>query len=288
MRRFIFCAILGGLMTAPTMFADVVDYLLNVNGSLYCDSGSGVPFLGDACTGSNAPSTSPNTGLTSAGAGGTLSGVFNNANSGTGLGTVTMTYNPGVAGDYDVNLWLFEELEPSSGYDEFGGSGGTLASGESWQIDVPDYDAGGDPNTSATGTIIYDTINNSLSDANDVPGGVSSYTACGGGASPATSPDCNDYTSVALGQSFTLTAGEEELLTWSVSTTAPSAGVFYLSQTDPGDITGQAETYYYALTAQTVPVGVSVVPEPSMAIPMLVLAGVLFFAVRRRRASASA
>jgi MYXO-CTERM domain-containing protein len=271
MKRLILCAILGVLGMAPSMFADVVDYLLNVNGTLYCDQGSGVSA---ACAGSGGPST--NSGLTAAGATGTLDTSLG----GTGLGTVNLTFDPGAAGSYNVGLWLFENLIPVSSYDEYGATGGALGAGQSWQIDTPDYYYSAfDPNTSATGTIIANTEANTLSNTNDVPGGQDSITGC---SSPAA--NCNDYTSLSLAQNFSLTADQEEVLTFTMSTTAPTSG-FYLSQSDPGEVTGSAVTYYYSETANTVcsaNCGVSGVPEPSSWIPLLAFAGLLVFAVRRR------
>jgi hypothetical protein len=278
MKRLIFCAFLGVLGMAPAMFADVVDYMLNVNGTTYCpsyDSGTTV--------------CSSYGGLSAAGATGTLDLTYDSVGLGGapyGLGTVSLVYNPGSAGSYNVDLWLFEQLIPDSGYDEYGTTGGSLGSGESWQIDTPDYDATGDPNTSATGTIIANTAANTLSNKNDVPGGVDSIT----GTCP--SANCNDYTSLALGLNFSLLAGEEEDLTFTVSTTAPTSG-FYLEQIDPGVVTGTAVDYFYSVTGSAVPVCTSgctpppppVVPEPSSLIPLLALAGVLCFAIRRRSAT---
>ncbi len=278
MKRLIFCAILGVLGTAPAMFADVVDYMLNVNGTTYCpsyDSGTTV--------------CSSYGGLSAAGTTGTLDLTYDSVGLGGapyGLGTVSLVYNPGAAGSYNVNLWLFEQLIPDSGYDEYGATGGSLGSGESWQIDTPDYDIGGDPNTSATGTIIANTAANTLSNTNGVPGGVDSIT----GTCP--SANCNDYTSMALGLDFSLLAGEEEDLTFTVSTTAPTSG-FYLEQIDPGVVTGTAVDYFYSVSGSAVPVCTSgctpppppAVPEPSSLIPLLALAGVLCFAIRRRSAT---
>jgi opacity protein-like surface antigen len=265
MKRLILCAILGVLGMAPAMFADVVDYLLNVNGTNYCDTGSGT-----SCSNVGFPS----------GAGDSSS--LDTSYGGSGLGSVNLTFNPGAPGSYNVGMWLFEELTPASGYDEYGATGGSLAGGESWQIDVPDYDAGGDPNTSATGTIIANTEANTLSNTNDVPGGVDSI------AGNCPSPNCNDYTSLALSQDFTLGAGQEEVLSFTASTTAPSSG-FYLQQLDPGEVTGTPATYYYSVTANTVAVctaDCSTVPEPKSLIPLLAFAGILVFAVWRRSATA--
>jgi hypothetical protein len=279
MKRLILCAILGLLGTAPAIFADVVDYLLNANGTLYCDQGSFVPV---ACTGSNGPSTS--SGLTAAGATGTLGTNL----LGTGEGTVSLSFTPG---SYNVGLWLFENLIPQSSFDEYGAMGGTIAPGERWQIDVPDYAVLGDPNTSATGTIIANTIANTLSNKNDVPGGVDSVTGSCGSPNFTPSPNCNDSTSFALSQSFTVNSGDVGTLTFDVSPTKPTTG-FYLEQIDPAvDTGGPPVTEYFTESFSqtavcTVNCGVSPVPEPSSWISLLAFAGVLVLAVRRRSAAA--
>jgi hypothetical protein len=284
MKRLFLCAILGALGMAPAMFADVIDYMLNINGTTYCPSGTGATCSSTAGLG-GAP------GVTS-----TLDTSFDPTGNNTppyGLGTVNLTYNPG-PGTYNVDLWLFEELVPNSGYDEYGTTGGSsLGAGESWQIDVPDYDynAVTDPNfgglPSGAGSIIANTAANTLSDTNYVPGTTDSFlNLCTG------STTCNDYTSMALGENFTLGAGQEELVSFTVSTTAPATG-FYLEQIDPG-ITGTSATYYYSVTATPISVCTSVggndgcnpTPEPSSLIPLLGLAGILWFAVRRRSATA--
>jgi hypothetical protein len=271
MKHLTLWAVLGVLGMAPAMFADVVDYMLNVNGTTYCPAG----------TGATCSSTG---GLAAAGATGTLDTSFG----GTGLGTVNLTFTLGVPGSYNVDLWLFEELVPASGYDEYGASGGSPAAGQTWQIDVPDYNYNSvtDPNfgglPAGAGSIIANTAGNSLSNTNYVPGTTDSFlNLCTGSA------NCNDYTSMALGQNFTLSSGEEEVLSFNVSTTAPRTGL-YLEQIDPG-ITGTSAAYFYSVTASTLQVcpedgQCNPVPEPGAMIPLLAFAGVLWLAIRRRSA----
>lgn len=216
--------ILMVLGTAPAMFADITDYMLNVNGTTYC------PSYGRA-------SCSDVVGFADAGAVSSIDETYG----GTGLGTVSLLFNPGGTGPYNVNLWIYEQLSGDAGgagFNEYGTTGGSLASGQFWQIDVPDYDSAFDPNTSAAGTIIGNTAASTLANANYVPGG--------SGLCPG--PNCNDFTSLALGFNFTLGAGQEELLTFTVSTTAPSSG-FYLEQIHPAndrnDGGNNAEIDYY-------------------------------------------
>ena len=273
MKRLILCAILGVLGTAPAMFADIADYMLNINGTTYCPSYT-------AATCSNYGSLSAAPGTTS-----TLPGTFGGSGPslGDGTGTVDVTFNPGAAGSYNVDLWLFEQLASPS-YNEYGATGGTATgnqSGLSYQIDVPDYDYVGELSPTNAGNIIANTAADTLGDVNNVPGKTTDYLAdCSG-------PTCNDFVSTALGFDFTLAAGEEELLSFTVSTTAPSSG-FYLEQIHPADGSNSSETdYYYTATATTesiCTVNCSAVPEPSSTIPLLAFVGVLALVIRRRLA----
>lgn len=281
MKRLLICTIAGVLCTAPAMFADVVDYMLNINGTTYCPSG----------TGATCSSTG---GFAAAGVSSTLDTSFDTVGQNTppyGLGTVTLSLNPG---SYNVDFWLFEELVPNSGYDEYGTTGGSLGSGQSWQIDVPDYDYNAitDPNygglPSGAGTIIANTAANSLSDTNYVPGGTDSFlNLC------TDSPTCNDYTSMALGDSFTVDPGYVGSLSFTVSETQPTSG-FYLEQIDPG-ITGTTANYYFSESFSQTPVCITngpnncgAVPEPSSLVPELAfsIVGAVWFVIRRRRSAA--
>ncbi|HXM43703.1 MAG TPA: hypothetical protein VN924_20885 [Bryobacteraceae bacterium] len=239
-RLIITCVCLGVLGLAPTMFADVTDYLFNANGTSYCPASSTV-------------ATCSNYGGLAA-----VPGLFSNldtSNLGTGLGTVTLTYNPG-AGSYNVDFWLFEQLS-QPGWNEYGNSGGSPAAGQSWQVDVPDYDYGGELGTPGAGTIIGNTQAGTLANTNYVPGSTDDYLlTCTYGLST-----CNDYVSMAMGFNFTLAAGQEEVVSFNVSTTAPSSG-FYLEQIHPVDGANATETdYYFTGSATSQPVGTTT-PEP--------------------------
>jgi len=244
-RVIVICACLAALAMAPAMFADVTDYLLNLNGTSYCPSFTVVT----GCS---------NTGGLGAVPG--LSSTLDTSNGGTGLGTLTLTYNPG-PGSYLVDFWLFEQLS-QPGFNEYGAWGGSAASGQSWQIDVPDYDytASFDPNfgslPAGAGSIIANSMAGALSNTNYVTGNNSQYLlGCSGDAT------CNDYVSMAMGFNFSLGANQEEVVTLNVSNTAPASG-FYLEQIHPVDGNNSAAIQYYLTgSATTQPIGKGV-PEP--------------------------
>lgn len=277
MRRFTLgIGILVALGMAPAMFADITDYMLNINGSTFC------PFYGasSGCT-------------TILGNGSLMSTIPNVVSSidetidGTGLGSVTVTFNPGIAGNFNVNLWVFEQLSEQSsatsgpGFNEYGKVNGSAAGGETYQIDVPDYDSSGDQNTSAQGTIAANTAASTLDNQNDVPGG--------SGACPG--PNCNDFTSMALGFNFTLDGTDQEIVTFTVGTSNP--GGFSLQQIHPADDphgSGSSPEidYYFSGTATSQPSGTTpppTVPEPGSVLLLATIAGGLFRTFRSRSAA---
>ncbi|MBZ5633350.1 MAG: PEP-CTERM sorting domain-containing protein [Acidobacteriia bacterium] len=252
----------------PAMFADLADYSLNVNGTTYCPTTAGSPALCSSFGGLAAvPSLSSSLDTTFPG--------------GTGLGTVTLTYNPG-PGSFFTSLWLFENLFPATAQNEFGVAVGSPQAGESWQIDVPDATYVGELGVAGAGTIVANNAANTLSNTNFVPGGTDNFDAqCGLLVTDAT---CNDYTSMALGFNFVLGAGEKEIVTFRVSTTAPASG-FYLRQVAPVDAANDAEIdYFYSATAVTVPIETNGVPEPSTWV-LVVTMGILMLLFRRRLAA---
>jgi len=269
-KRSLLAVILGVLGLAPGVFADIPDYMLNVNGTTYCPPlpQPGSPGLCGSFGGLGAVP-----GLSS-----TLDTSYPG---GTGLGTVSLTYNPG-PGSYYVNLWLFENLFPPTAQNEYGAAFGSLPGNESWQIDVPDSTYVGELTTPGAGTIVANTAANALANTNYVPGqSPDDNFQC------SADPTCNDYTSMALGLSFTLGAGEQELLNFTVSKTAPASG-FYLEQVAPVDSANSAEIdYFYSATAITIPAGPPpTVPEPGSWVLLGTVAAFLALAARRRRAAA--
>lgn len=254
---------LSVIIAAPVAFAqpDLQDYGFNINGS----SGTWDQLLAGDATGPALPTSS---GLN-------LSG-WDGVN--TGLGTITFTTTTG--GDFD--FWI---LDPVSGpfYNEYGTTGGSAASGQSWQIDVPDYAS----DANHTGTIIANLENGTgaLDDANNVPGDVSNYyQTC---TSSATPNACNDAVSMAMGFNYSApAAGFEDVITYTVSTTAPLTG-FYLEEIQPIDSTDGGSNLtpsylYLSGTITTEAIQTGAVPEPKTSI-LLGLAVLLLAVCFRRR-----
>jgi len=134
----------------------------------------------------------------------------------TGLGTLTYTFNPG-PGSYFFDVFFDHQLSLPF-FNEFGTVLGAPAAGQSYEIGdsfasniYPDVAAGGAlANTN--------TLGGQLSDFNN---------ACVGAA-------CNGDFAAALGFAFTLAAGQQEVITLSVSHTDPGSGL-RLKDTHPID-----------------------------------------------------
>jgi hypothetical protein len=207
-------------------------------------------------------------------------------NTTTGLGSITITYDPG-AGTYFMDV-LDNELVGTPYYNTFGTKSGTAASGETWEI--------GDWWNSS---IYYDaqgSTSDALLNTNLLPEGASNYlapvsstdSACSGDG---LADDCNGIAAVALGETFTLGANQEEVLIFTVGTTCP--GGLCLASTNPGDPSESVAptTVYFSETATTEAVGTppppppppSTVPEPSSWILMATgMVGFAMIGLRRR------
>jgi len=207
--------------------------------------------------------------------------------SATGLGTITITDT--TTGSGYVNAF-WNEAVGIPFYNEFGSTSGTASSGESWEIgSVPYVPAEGGYDDAQSSTLT-DAQNGTLNDANGLPSGNSNFSGS------CLSSGCNGDVAVALGDSFTVGSGEEEIVTLTVSQTAPTSG-FYIDQTNPSEDnpnSGVVGNVYYSLTAQEVPVnnggggGTTGVPEPGTWVLMLAgLTGLLFLGWRMRHQNAS-
>jgi hypothetical protein len=169
-------------------------------------------------------------------------------NTGTGLGTITATFNS--PGAYYFGAFLDHEIDEAINtyFNEFGASSGAPASGLTWEIDEPGF---------VFGDIVTNFGNSALDGMNGVPSGAP------------------DDVSMALAWSFTLAADEQATITMLVSTIAPLSG-FYLQQTDPDSI----ESIYFSTGLSIVPTVGGVVPEPSS---IFIFLGIIGVSIRRQR-----
>jgi hypothetical protein len=127
-------------------------------------------------------------------------------NFGTRLGTIALTFTPGVSGDYQISAFFDHELTvlSNTSFNEFGATSGTPGAGQSWEIDEPGY---------TSGTAYHNFLAGTLDNTNGVPDGA------------------NDDVSMALGWAFHLQQGGAVRLRFTLGTTAPTG--FALAHTDP-------------------------------------------------------
>jgi hypothetical protein len=143
-----------------------------------------------------------------------------------GLGTLTWTTStPGghtfiAFFDHDIDQAL------NTYYNEYGATGGSLAAGQSWEIDEP-----------VSGNIYNHVLAGSLDNSNGVP-----------------STDPEDV-SMAMGWDFTLASGEWAVITLSLGENVPAG--FYLQHTDP-----DSQYSLYLSSNLGVQGGGYVIPEP--------------------------
>jgi len=171
----------------------------------------------------------------------------------TGLGTITITFQPGGAGAYSVVSFIDHEFDAAINtyFNEFGQANGSPAAGQTWEIDEPGYALVGD---------IYDNV---LAGALDNTG--------------ITGPE---DISMALGWNMILAEDEIATINMMLSLTPPAGG-FYLAQWDP-ESTGNNAVYFSSNVSITG--GGTNVPEPATF--TLLGLGIVALAVRRRRVRA--
>ncbi len=237
--RLGFTLVAAGIFATAAFASSLQDFEINVDGTFYA------PFYGDTLA--EVP------GLDTSG-----------FNATTGQGTLTLTFDPGTAGTFNIGAWFFDPVGVPF-YNEYGQVNGAPDAGQSYQIDIPEYDA--TSNNLGSGTIVDNLEAGTLDDTNSVPGTTDNYLfQCGANTSGGTAnPDCNDLVSMAMGFSFSLLANQEEVITLDLSPTDP--GGFSLEDVHPVDGSNtSASAIFYSGSASTVcasDCGVSSVPEPS-------------------------
>jgi hypothetical protein len=156
-----------------------------------------------------------------------------------GIGTLSLYYNPGAAGDYSILSFFDHELDQTENTysNEYGLVSGTPDDGQVWEIDEPGWTLYGD---------IYDHLlagnlenKNSISELN------------------------LDDVAMAMGWQFSLQDGEYANITFNLQNDAPTQG-FYLAQFDKDSDSKVffSSTLNIAGTGPQPPTGV---PEPGTA-----------------------
>lgn len=186
----------------------------------------------------------------------------------TGLGTITLTFNPG-PGSYSFDA-LFDIQAGVPFFNELGSAHGSPVAGQSWQIDDPTF-----------GTIVANTQGNTLDNKNWVPGGTDNFL---GGCASVYAAGCagsNDDVAMAMGFSFVLGANQEEVIKLSLSNSSPAG--FYLQQQHPVDSANDAAVnIYFSGSATTQPV-TGIIPEPGTWVLMGTGLGLLLLTTLRSK-----
>lgn len=220
-------SIISNANAAPVLF----DFGLNVDGMTYCALG---------------PCAVDNVSIT--GIPGLDSSEFDFA---TGLGTLTLTLDPGMSGAHNVSLFLDHEIDESvNGFaNEFGEVIGSPDSNQRFEIDEPGY---------LFGNLFNNFLDNSFDNDNGIPSNI------------------RDDVAMGLGWQFMLDVNQLARMSFQVSDIMAPSG-FHLRHIDPDS----AETLYFSSTLEFVDTVVPV-PEPSTAALWLFGSGLLVLLRRRR------
>jgi hypothetical protein len=214
----------------------------------------------------------------------TVPGLVFSGNATTGVGTYTETFSPGAAGSYSFGFWVWDPASVPF-YNEYGKVNGSAASGESFQIDNPEYDVAPSGNLPAGSNTILDNLaSGALNNTNYIPGTTSNYlNSCGTNGGGAADSTCNGDVSMALGFVVALTSSQEAVVTWTVGTSNP--GGFSVEDIHPadGNNTSQA-TLFLSGSAIAQGGGTSAVPEPSSWLFLAIAGAFVIWRGRRRLA----
>lgn len=251
-RRFGFILFCGAMFSATAFPSSLQDWEFNLNGTDYFPAGS--------ATLASVP------GLNSAG-----------FNATTGQGTLTVTFNPGTPGTYYVGAFFYIPVGVPF-YNEYGVVNGSAATGQNWQIDVPEYDV--TSKNHGVGTILDNLANGTLSGTNVIPGTTTNYlNNCGANGGGGANASCNDFVSLATGFTFKLGTNQEEIVTFNLSASNP--GGFSLEDVHPVDGSNPSASDIF-LSASAAGQTVNVSPEPATW-SLAALAVVLLTLVTRKR-----
>jgi hypothetical protein len=193
-----------GLFASSAFSASLQDWEFNINGTDY--------YPGGGATFATVPGLTVTTSGTST--------------------TYSILFNPASAGNFYIGAFFYQPAGVPF-YNEYGAVNGSAAAGQTWQIDVPEYDVNSTANHGA-GSIVDNLANGALTDTNSVPGSVSNYlNNCGASGGGAVNAACDDFVSLATAYSFSLLTGQSELVQFTVSTTNP--GGFSIEDVHPVD-----------------------------------------------------
>ena len=210
----------------------------------------------------------------------------------TGLGTLTFTDNPGAAGTYFMAMYFDYDVAVPF-WNEYGTQTGTPVAGQTWQIDAAVV--ANDANFPSP-TLFANVQNNSLDDTNHIPGQTdNSFFNCGADGGGAIDTTCNADVAFGMGFSYTLTASQEAVVTFTTSTNPcvvpdvvrPQDGsTLCLGDTHPADVFNDtSQSVYLSATISIQPTTAPPVPEPGSWLLVGSAALIGFGALRRKLGS---